>query len=353
MIGLGSPRITSTSVEVCRDTITPCLMFDVRVEGINAGTEVYIPIDGRLYSDDGKLLAQVDLEYAAFSSAGAISTSAIIVDYLEKYPSGLQHVLNLRCKTFLDPKSINYIEERRRINKYRRVELKLKLRFLRLHSMVYHYNYVYRVGKDFPSILRLPNDAVMLKAGEPLLLVDTTVYNELETLIVIDGPRWVKDFLPALGLGNYILLELPLPKLPSAPEEALQHFVNAIKSLERAKEAVYETLDIGPPLTALRNALIEVCNALKPLGLATETQNRGCTLVEEKLIELFQSNRELAKLVMEIFTNAKRIATRGPEPTQPHLAPGPAPTLYQVESLIGPVVHMLKLITDTLRHQHV
>ncbi len=325
------------------------MMFDIRIEGIEAGRSIYIPIDGRLYSDNGKLLTTLTIEYAAFSSAGALATSAIVVDYVGRYSSELSHVLNIRARAFLEPTTISYIEERRRINKYHRVELKLKLRFLRFHSPVYHYNYIYVIGRTSPSILRLPDDAVMLKAGKPLLSIDNAVYYELETAVVIDGPKWVKDFLPALGLGSYMILELPLPKTLELPKDSLDHFMAAIKSLQSAKEAVYQTLSIGPPLTALRNALLHFCEALKALNLAIK-EDRGCRLDESKLIELFKGNKWLAKLVVEIFTNAKKVATRGPEPTQPHLASEPAPTLYHVESLIGLVAYMFKIVLDSITY---
>lgn len=327
-------------------------MFDIRIEGIEAGRSIYIPIDGRLYSDNGKLLSSLNIEYAAFSSAGALATSAIVVDYVGRYSSELSHVLNIRARAFLEPTTISYIEERRKINKYHRVELKLKLRFLRFHSSVYHYNHIYVAGRTSPPILRLPDDAVMLKAGKPLLSIDNVVYYELETAVVIDGPKWVKDFLPALGLGSYMILELPLPKTLETlelPEDSLDHFRTAIKSLQSAKEAVYQTLSIGPPLTALRNALLHFCEALKALNLAIK-EDGGCRLDESKLIELFKGNKWLAKLVAEIFTNAKRVATRGPEPTQPHLASEPAPALYHVESLIGLVAYMFKIVLDSITY---
>jgi len=351
---LGSPKIVSTDVRVCGDTAVPCLAFEVRVEGINAGIEVYIPVDGRLYSDDGRFLSQVILDNAYFGAAGSIGSSTIIVNYLEKYPNGLQltHTLDLKCRAFLDVKSINYIEERRRLNKYHRVELKLKLRFLALHSMSYHYDHIYRAGKDFPLVIRLPSDAVMLKSGKPLLYVEPQVYSELESAIIVDGPRWVSDFLPVLGLGNYVLLEIPLPKPPAVSDEALQHFINVVKSLKRAREALYETLDVGPSLTALRNSLLEFCEVLKSLGLASVSgQDRGCEINKEKLKELFQGSKELTELMVEIYTNVKRVATRGSEPTQPHIALKPTPTPYQVESLIGLASYMIKLVMDTYMRQ--
>lgn len=62
-------------------------MFTIRIEGVSAGTELLIPVDGRLYSDDGKLLAPMMLEYTAFTSAERIGQLSIIIDYTKEYPT--------------------------------------------------------------------------------------------------------------------------------------------------------------------------------------------------------------------------------------------------------------------------
>jgi len=341
-----SPRIVSTEVRICEDTVTPCLFLKIRVEGIETGGSVYIPVGGMLYSDDGKLLSQVIIDDAFFGPAGSIAAPSIIVNYLEAYSSivGLTHTLDLRCRAFLDTKSVSYIEERRRSNKYHRVMLKLRLRFLALHSTVYHYDYIYGArGQYFSS---LPSGAIVLKSGKPLLYVEPQVYEELETNIVIDGPQWIRDFLSVLGLGNYVLLEIPLPRAPSISDKALQYFTNTIELLRRTKEILHETLNAGSSLTALRNALNQFCEALKSLDLAV-SRDGGCEIDYERLVELFQGIKELADVVVTIYTKVKRITTVGPEPTQPHIAPRPALTLHQVESLIGLASYIIKLVMDT------
>jgi len=344
------PRIVAPlEVRVCEDTVAPCLSLKVHVEGVDAGRSVYIPVGGRLYSDDDKLLSQVIIDDAFFGPVGSIGTSAIIVNYLEAYRSiaGLTHTLDLRCRAFLDAKSVSYIEERRRSDKYHRVMLKLRLRFLTLHSLVHHYSHIYKAST---FLFRAPGDAIVLKSGEPLLYIAPQVYEELETSIVIDGPQWVKDFLPSLGLGSYTLLEIPLPRPTSIPDEALQHFINIVNSLKRAREALYETLDAGSSLTALRNALLEFCEVLKHLGLAV-SRDKGCEIDSGKLVELFQGVKELAETVAVVYKDIRNVVTVGPEPTQPHIAPRPTLTLRQVESLIGLASYMIKLVMDTYTHQ--
>lgn len=349
---MSSFKITPTRVEVCGDTITPCLIFEVQVEGFRVGSEIYIPVDGKLYSDDAKLLSQVIIEYAGYTNLGGIANPSIIINYFKVYSTVPQGTLVLRCRSFLDFKSINYIEMRRRANEYHDVRLNLKLRFLRFYSSAYFPTEVYGAESLSRFSLKLPEDAVILRAGRSLLSIDSKLYFEVETPIKISGSEWVKDFLVGLGLGSYDLLELPLPTsmLPSASEEASQHFVNAIESLRKAREAIYETLNVGPPLTALRNALIEFCQALRFLGLA-EVRDGGCTLIEGKLKEVLQGNEELVELIRQVFTRVKAIATVGPEPTQPHIAPRPKLELYQVESLIGLTAYTLKLLADTLHYQ--
>jgi len=331
---------------VCEDAVTPCLSFRIRVEGVEAGRSIYIPVSGRLYSDDGKFLSQVIIDDAYFGAAGSIAASAIVVNFLEAYRgvAELSHTLDLRCRAFLDVKTVNYIEERRMSNRYHRVVLKLRLRFLVLHSLVHHPSYIYK-GAGLA-----PWDAVMLKSGQALLFVEPQVYEELESEIVIDGPRWVRDFLPSLGLGSYMLLEIPLPKPAPIPDDALQRLVNAIELLKRAKEVLHETLNAGSSLAVLRNALSQFCEALRYSDLAT-VRDGGCELVYDKLVELFQGVKELADIVTMIYTRVKRLATAGPEPTQPHIAPRPALTLRQVESLIGLASYMIKLVMDTYTHR--
>jgi len=340
VIYLESPKIAPVEVKVCEDAVTPCLYFKVHVEGVRSGSEIYIPIDGRLYSDDEKLLSQVIFDDVFFNPMGASRSPAIIVGYPKERAEFTPqiHALDLECRAFLDAKSLNYIEERRRANNYHRVELKLKLRFLVLHSMVF----------QLPS---LPSDAIMLKSGTSLLYVMPKVYEELKTDIIIDDSRWIKEFLPLLGLGSYVLLEIPLPKPQSIPDEAFQHFTNVINSLKRAREVLYENLDVGPSLTALRNALSEFCMALKPSGLTASTESGGCEIIEEKFRDLFQDHKELLEIVEVLFKKVRSIATAGPEPTQPHVAPRPALTPRQVESLIGLASYMIKLVMDTYTHQ--
>jgi len=190
----------------------------------------------------------------------------------------------------------------------------------------------------------------VLKSGEPLLYIEPQVYEELETDIVIDGSQWVKDFLPSFGLGSYMLLEIPLPRPASIPDKALQHLTNTIQSLEYAKRKLYEALDAGSSLSALRNALEQFCEALKILGLAV-SKDGGYELVYDKLVELFQGDKELVDVVKTIYTKVKRITSAGPAPTQPHITPRPALTLRQVESLIGLVAYTIKLVMDTYAYR--
>jgi len=337
-----APRVTEVNERVCSDTVIPCLEFDVKIEGFRGGIALPLPLDCLLYSADGKLLGHGVLEFADFYGPGLRSSPAIIIGA----PSEYAYSANLRCKVLLDSKAISYIEERRRTDEYHEVKLKLKFRFLVFYSNITIHDKVYK-GETL-RIYGLPRDAVLLKVDEPLLYVLSLPGSTLEKDVTISGSRWVKDFLPALGIGKFLILEIPLPESPKLPGEALDHFIRSVEALETAGRVLYSTLDVGSTLTALRNALIEACQALKPLGLASEKET-GCKLEEQRLEELLGG--ELAKLVKEVYTIVKKIATAGPLPTQPHIAPKQSPTLYQVESLIGVVAFTLKLIADTLKYK--
>lgn len=131
--------------------------------------------------------------------------------------------------------------------------MKLKIRFLKLLSGVCYSSNIYSAIRDV-HVAGLSDDAVILKAGQPLIGINNLVYAEVETATTIDESKWVNDFLPVLGLGTYMIIELPLPGIPELPKEALNHFVFVINSLHDARRVLYQTLIIGPPLIALRNA---------------------------------------------------------------------------------------------------
>jgi len=330
-------RIDVREVSVCKDAILPCLEFRVAIEDIDTGDELMIPIDGRLYSDDNKFLTLLTLNEVGYKRTEGCYSSLTIGVGCKKIYKGVnfRHSLELKCRGILDPKILKHIEERRRSNEYHAVELRLGIRFLKLHSDVARMiEILERRGSD---------EYVGLLAGSQLLGIPSNVYEEVHIPIKIEERKWVKDFLPYLGLGKYTLIEFPSPKILTEVRE----FEDSLKALEEARKLIYETLKTGPPLTALRNALAKLCDGMRRLGLA-KTANSGCTLDDDKVKHLFKDNKELANIVIESFRGIKQIATTGPEPTQPHLAPRPALELCQVECLIGIAAYIFKLIMDAL-----
>jgi len=330
-------RIDVREVSVCKDAILPCLEFRVAIEDIDTGDELMIPIDGRLYSDDSKFLTLLTLNEIWYKQSEGCYPSPVIGVGCKKIYKGVnfRHSLELKCRGILDPKILKHIEERRRSNEYHAVELRLGIRFLKLYSDVA------RMTETLER--RKSNEYVGLLAGSQLLAIPSNVYEEVHIPIKIEERKWVKDFLPHLGLGKYTLIEFPSPKILTEVGE----FEDALEALEEARKLIYETLKTGPPLTALRNALKKLCDGMRRLGLA-KAANGGCTLDDEKIKDLFKGNEELANLVIRSFREIKRIAAVGPEPTQPHLAPGPALEPCQVECLIGIAAYIFKLIMDAL-----
>jgi len=251
LVSYVAPRVTDVNERVCSDTVVPCLEFDVKIEGFRGGIALPIPLDCLLYSADGKLLGHGVLEFADFYGSSPRSSPAIIIGA----PSEYSYNASLRCKVLLDNKAMSYIEEKRKTDEYHEVKLKLKFRFLEFYSTIH--NEVYK-GETLRRY-GLPHDAVMLKVDKPLLYVHSLPGLTLEKDITISGSRWVKDFLPALGIGKFLILEIPLPESSKLPAEALDHFIRSVEALETARKILYSTLDVGSTLTALRNALIEAC----------------------------------------------------------------------------------------------
>ena len=82
---MGNLKVASVDVKPCYDTITPCLLFELKMEGIESGDEILIPINGMLYSDDGKLLSPLVTDYVSYVTTGVpIAVPAIIIYQLKK-----------------------------------------------------------------------------------------------------------------------------------------------------------------------------------------------------------------------------------------------------------------------------
>lgn len=163
----------------------------------------------------------------------------------------------------------------------------------------------------------------------------------------IDAIRWGKEFLPSLGLGSYLIIEMPALNTRELPVKILERLDKALKALETARAKLHRDLDPASALTALRNAIVEFCFALKPLGLS-QSKGPSCFFIRDKLAKLL-GREELADLVDEVYKTLKNLASIGSEATQPHMAASPTPEPYQVESLIILVTSLFKLVLDTMR----
>lgn len=123
-----------------------------------------------------------------------------------------------------------------------------------------------------------------------LLFVDTP---EASVRFNISSDRGVQDFLLVLKLERYVVVEMLAPStVEGLPSEAIGHLEHALSSLEEARKRIFTDLSAGHALTALRNALDHLCQALIPLKLAYKDEStsskshKTCKLSEEGLEEL-------------------------------------------------------------------
>ena len=309
----------------------PCLEFHIEFRCRFAGGYVYVPIAVSLYSDDGKLLStNSDINY---SYSGGAYAGSLVVAWDEHEP--IDYVIVLHTQVLLSPKALEYIEQRRRANEYREARLQLRIRFLEIHGL--HSNSLQPINIFGTSAYALKDGKVLFSALQHLESVDFR----------IDAIRWSKEFLPSLGLGSYLIIEMPALNTRELPVKVLERLDKALKALETARTKLHIDLDPASALTALRNAIVEFCFALKPLGLS-QSKGPSCFFIHDKLAELL-GRKELADIVDEVYKTLKNLTSVGSEATQPHMAASPTPEPYQVESLIILVTSLFKLVLDTIR----
>ena len=339
-------KIDIKSIKPCTDTLSPCIdaYLDIDTEGkARLGFGVLVPVDALVYSGDGKLLTAAIIEYMNLSR-GALAGQALMLGAQLKslrgafIPEG--YIGQARVKIMLSPEAVQHIEALRRTDKYKRVLLKLKLRFMELTS-----RYVFQ---EALAPLDKEGEYAALRIGGYLLVLPSPVYSEHEVSVEIDEARWVSDFLPALTRTRYMVLEVPIPKVEDLElEEAKRHLELAIESLEEARKILHETLRPGPPLTALRNTLNELCHALRPLGLS-EGRGQSCSFKKECIKQAFE-DKELGTLIAETLTRLKHTVQTAQEPAAAHIKPSRKIQPHQIEHLIAITAHTITLLLETLK----
>lgn len=238
------------------DFVEPAIEFPLKIKCNSF--ESLLSIEGTMLAEDGKILAGMSEKIENHGrEVGKISARGSGRDKgLE-----IEESVDISLVALLSKGAINHIDDVRDRNRKRNVAFTLQLRVRILKSKA-HIAHVHEItpGEIGPPIRGTlenigveslisyksqqgysgpRNDLWLISGGsEPIFLEIWDMPAQIP--IEIAASDWVQDFAPKLGIGRFVIAELPLPSPAAVGDEFAKRLNEAIKALSEMEEKVKE-----------------------------------------------------------------------------------------------------------------
>jgi len=241
------------------DFLEPALEFPLTLS--YNSLEVPLSINGLLVAEDGKVLAQLselsDLKKRGSKEIGKIAARGTHKDRELSEPN--EHMVSLMAP--LSKGALNHIDNLRDRNKKGDVVFKLILKVRTLNSISLisplhevspgeigpplreplenlgkHSLITYGYERDYyPKVGNL-----WLISGDngPIFLLMNDIQYEIPKTIY--ASNWIHDFAPQLGIGRFVVAELPIPSPVTTEHEFAERLNRAFEALQKMEEKVKE-----------------------------------------------------------------------------------------------------------------
>jgi len=231
------------------ESISPALLINLKL-AYEKRLGSIISISGSLMSEDGKVLSKlVDAKEfgKGYETLGEIMARRSYYDKL----LGKKEEPSIPMVAFLNREVLDYIDEVRDRNPKKDVifKLKVRFRFLAPHASIAHLHektpqeygleaekgetlITYKYSSEFVSD-RTNLWVISGESGPVFLRVEDRVE---EFSRRIPAQDWIHDFAPFLGIGKYLVVELPIPEPIKISGELANRIEEASKSLDKMKE---------------------------------------------------------------------------------------------------------------------
>ncbi len=198
-------------IEVDRDSVNPALLIRVDLE-FGFEFEAPISIKGRLSSSDGKVLSYFD-EYKTNSSQNFDLYSLNETDLNKRYNENSTTFYSANLTAVLSSKAIELIENQREKNIDKSVVLLLDL------------------------VIKYLDSTIKSRVDESGAIVSLKIEREYEQQ-VIKQSDWIKNYAPYLGIGDFLLLELPIPSNKKVSDFWKQLYERLVLNLNEMEESI-------------------------------------------------------------------------------------------------------------------
>lgn len=234
--------------------IEPAIEFPIVLTYNNL--EVPIGIEGILIAEDNKVLSQLQ-DLSPTGVSGSIGSLGALGTLRDNNQSQLNdHKISLI--SILNVKAIEHINNLRIKNIRGDIKLKLilKIKILQSNAVIssLHLKDSAEIGPPLTQSLRGEsivthkyisqyspgNNNMWLISGDgnPVFLSLSYLQNELSTTIY--SGSWLQDFAPKLGLGKFIVAELPIPTSITINGEFTERLNKAMEALRKMESKIQE-----------------------------------------------------------------------------------------------------------------
>ena len=297
---------------------------------------MFVGLSGWISAEDDTLLGEARSTFVDQGQPGPYE-----IGYLQTVEPGSVPDSFEQAKIYHVPLTISAIsrlEELRRKRKPRDVILKLsaELEYLKL-AAVGSILEVSPDGKSAPQPMALVSPVRL-----PNLMVKERC--QLKQTLIIHESEWAVKFAPRLGLYSFDLIEIP------NIQDGSEAFSKVMEFLGESRKQLYQGLNRGAAIAALRNALNALFEALVKNDYAVVRQEKEARGESKYVIHWEKITRDepLQRSLNQIYRSVRGIVSTGDDATSPHIDPERRIEAYQVESLIGLVSYLTKLITDSI-----
>ena len=230
------------TVSVVADSVTPAIKMNIVAH--SDYNEFPLKLIAQLYSEDHKFLTR--LEQIDQTSISGISRVIPAIHNSEwgSYNQKSDHIFEMIA--ILSKKSIDYIEKIREKNKKKDVVFHVRATS---ESLISYINLGDFTQHPFPGVNQpqgvalsgnrnFSTDIRILTVPQGASLFALNKYVLQDQLITIPGSDWVNDFQELLGVGNFMIIEIPTVNLED------EHVISSSSELKTLIERVYNSRNI-------------------------------------------------------------------------------------------------------------
>jgi hypothetical protein len=192
-------KLQENSLRPVKDSIMPALEFSV--VGQKANNQILINSTGNVFTENNKYISALDRVNNIWPDEFRVSIPRLADPY-----NNTQSEYTIKFILTLNKELLDYIDNIRQKNSKKDVVLNVKINFIFLQFDLFLYR---NADKNVKDILPPDNsNLMMLICNSGSCFKQNSIEESLQ--LIIKSSDWVQEFAPVLGLGNFLIVEVPI-----------------------------------------------------------------------------------------------------------------------------------------------